>query len=122
MSLKHETKFDAELKGWLAFAAEKLSEIGLLAKLVNQSGDSAVLLENRTAIASRRQSKRIHDSVVKLRAEAAAEQRLRLRTAEMADGATSYGQAPDHRRFCSPDLTKNTSTDESLCTLFTRSA
>jgi 5-methyltetrahydropteroyltriglutamate--homocysteine methyltransferase len=69
VSLKHETKLDAELKSWLAFAEEKLSEIGLLAKLVNQQGDNAALLENRKAIASRRNSPRIHDSVVKLRIE-----------------------------------------------------
>src|SRR5258706_8194456 len=70
MSLKHETKLDAEFKSWLAFGEEKLSEVGLLAQLVNQSGDSAALLENRKAIASRRSSPRIHDAVVKLRAEA----------------------------------------------------
>ena len=70
VSLKHETKLDAEFKSWLAFAEEKLSEVGLLAQLVNQTSDSAALLENRKAIASRRSSPRIHDSVVKLRAEA----------------------------------------------------
>jgi 5-methyltetrahydropteroyltriglutamate--homocysteine methyltransferase len=70
MGLKHETKLDAEFKSWLAFAEEKLSEVGLLAQLVNQTGDSAALLENRKAIASRRNSPRIHDAVVKLRAEA----------------------------------------------------
>ncbi len=70
MGLKHETKLDAEFKSWLAFAEEKLSEVGLLAQLVNQTGDNAALLENRKAIASRRSSPRIHDAVVKLRAEA----------------------------------------------------
>jgi 5-methyltetrahydropteroyltriglutamate--homocysteine methyltransferase len=70
LSLKHEAKLDSELKGWLAFAEEKLSEIGLLAKLVNENGDSAALLENRKAINNRRESPRIHDPVVKLRAEA----------------------------------------------------
>jgi len=69
LSLKHETGLDAELKGWLAFAEEKLSEIGLLAKLVSENGDSAALLENRKAITDRRESPRIHDPVVKLRAE-----------------------------------------------------
>jgi 5-methyltetrahydropteroyltriglutamate--homocysteine methyltransferase len=70
LSLKHETKLDPELKSWLAFAEEKLSEAGLLAQLVNQSGDSAALVDNRAAIARRRQSPRIHDPVVKLRVEA----------------------------------------------------
>jgi 5-methyltetrahydropteroyltriglutamate--homocysteine methyltransferase len=70
LSLKHETKLDPELKSWLAFAEEKLSETGLLAQLVNQPGDSAAILENRTAIARRRQSQRIHDSAVKHRVQA----------------------------------------------------
>jgi 5-methyltetrahydropteroyltriglutamate--homocysteine methyltransferase len=70
VSLKHETKLDAELKSWLAFAEEKLSEVGLLAKLVNQPGDNAALLENRKAIASRRNSPRIHNATVKSRAKA----------------------------------------------------
>ncbi|MBI3851489.1 MAG: 5-methyltetrahydropteroyltriglutamate--homocysteine S-methyltransferase [Verrucomicrobia bacterium] len=70
LSLKHETKLDPELKSWLAFAKEKLSEVGLLAQLVNQNGDSAALLENRKAIANRRSSPRIHDAVVRLRTEA----------------------------------------------------
>jgi 5-methyltetrahydropteroyltriglutamate--homocysteine methyltransferase len=70
VSLKHETKLDAELKSWLAFAEEKLSEVGLLAQLVNQNGDNAALLENRKAIANRRSSPRIYDPIVKLRVEA----------------------------------------------------
>ncbi len=70
ISLKHETKLDVELNSWFAFAEEKLSEVGLLAQLVDQTGDSAALLENRTVIAARRSSPRIHDSVIKRRAEA----------------------------------------------------
>jgi 5-methyltetrahydropteroyltriglutamate--homocysteine methyltransferase len=70
MSLKHETKLDAEFKNWLAFAEEKLSEVGLLAQLVDQNADSAALRENRKVITSRRSSDRIHDWVVKLRVEA----------------------------------------------------
>jgi 5-methyltetrahydropteroyltriglutamate--homocysteine methyltransferase len=76
VSLQHETKLDAEFKSWLAFAKEKLSEVGLLAQLVNQTGDNAALLENRRAIASRRNSPRIHDPVVKLRAEAVSPENL----------------------------------------------
>lgn len=72
VSLKHETKLDAELKSWLAFAEEKLAEVGLLAQLVNQTGDSAALLENRKVITNRRNSPRIHDSGVKTRAAAVA--------------------------------------------------
>jgi 5-methyltetrahydropteroyltriglutamate--homocysteine methyltransferase len=76
-TLKHEVKLDAELKGWLAFAEEKLSEIGLLAKLVSQTGDSAALLENRKAITHRQTSPRIHNPIVKRRAETVSPTELR---------------------------------------------
>lgn len=70
ISLKPETKLDAELKNWLAFAEEKLAEIGLLVQLAGQDSGCAGLLENRKTIASRRTTSRIHDPVVKRRAEA----------------------------------------------------
>jgi 5-methyltetrahydropteroyltriglutamate--homocysteine methyltransferase len=70
LGLKYETKLDVELKSWLAFAEEKLAEVALLARLINQDTDSTALIENRTVIARRRQSPRIHDPAVKLKAEA----------------------------------------------------
>jgi 5-methyltetrahydropteroyltriglutamate--homocysteine methyltransferase len=70
LGLKYETKLDVELKSWLAFAEEKLVEVALLARLINQDTDSTALMENCTAIARRRQSPRIHDPAVKLKAEA----------------------------------------------------
>ncbi|MBI4660080.1 MAG: 5-methyltetrahydropteroyltriglutamate--homocysteine S-methyltransferase [Verrucomicrobia bacterium] len=68
VGLKCETKLDPELKSWLAFAEEKLTETGLLAHLIGQRGDFAALRENRSANASRRNSPRIHDPAVKSRA------------------------------------------------------
>ena len=70
LGLKYETKLDVELKSWLAFAEEKLVEVALLARLINQDTDSTAPMENRTAIARRRQSPRIHDPAIKLKAEA----------------------------------------------------
>jgi 5-methyltetrahydropteroyltriglutamate--homocysteine methyltransferase len=70
LSLKHEVLLDADLKSWLAFAEEKLSEVGLLAGLGDQSGGDAALLENRKAIADRRKSPRVHDPVTRSRGEA----------------------------------------------------
>ncbi len=69
VGLQHETKLDKELKSWLAFAEEKLLEVGLLARLINTKCDSAALLENRSIIESRQRSPRILDPVVKLRAK-----------------------------------------------------
>ena len=70
LGLKYETKLDAEFKSWLAFADEKLAEVALLARLINHDSDNPALTENRTAIARRRQSPRIHDPLVKQRVEA----------------------------------------------------
>lgn len=67
LTLKYEKSLDSELKNWLAFAEEKLVEVALLAQLVTQRGDSAALLENKNAIASRRTSPRIHAPAVKKR-------------------------------------------------------
>ncbi len=77
ITLQPETKLDAELKSWLAFAEEKLGEVALLARLVGQDGDNAALLGNRTAIARRRQSPRLHDPEVKLGVAAVAPGDLR---------------------------------------------
>lgn len=79
VSLRYETKLDAEFKSWLAFAEEKLSEAGRLAQLANQTGEGAAWLENRRALASRRSSPRIHDAAVKRRAQAVSPADLRRR-------------------------------------------
>lgn len=69
VDLTHETKLDDELKNWLAFAAQKLDEISILARAANQ-GEAAVadqLKANKAAIASRNSSPRIHNPEVKRR-------------------------------------------------------
>jgi 5-methyltetrahydropteroyltriglutamate--homocysteine methyltransferase len=70
LGLKYEMKLDAKPKSWLAFAEEKLAEVASLARLINHDSDSSALVENRTAIARRRQTSRIHDPIVKRRIEA----------------------------------------------------
>ena len=77
VSLKGETKLDTELKGWLAFAEEKLHEITTLAKLLDSRAPSGVLVENEAAIRSRRQSSRIHNDAVKARSQSVRESDLR---------------------------------------------
>jgi 5-methyltetrahydropteroyltriglutamate--homocysteine methyltransferase len=77
LTLKHESKLDPELKSWLAFAEEKLSEISLLARSVNRSGESSELLRIHDVITPRRHSTRIHDSAVKQRLEATSAASLR---------------------------------------------
>jgi len=63
LDLDLETKLDAELKGWLAFAKQKLQEVVALAK-----GDRTAALASSQAAKSRRASKRINNATVQRRA------------------------------------------------------
>ena len=69
VDLDSETQLDGELKNWLAFAKQKVKEISVLTKAVNEGRDSvkAELEENKKAMQSRATSKRIHDDKVKSR-------------------------------------------------------
>jgi len=67
VSLESEQKLDTEIKSWLAFAVEKLQEIAVLAKALNQGREVVQdeLAENQAAILSRRQSPRVNKPAVK---------------------------------------------------------
>lgn len=71
VDLERETDLDAELKSWLAFARQKLGEIDLLARALNEGQDavSAELEDNRRALESRRQSRRVINPAVRSRLE-----------------------------------------------------
>ncbi|OPX56408.1 methionine synthase (B12-independent) [Oceanospirillum multiglobuliferum] len=58
---------DPELLNWLAFAKQKLAEVQLLGRAINEGRASVAdaLAENRAAIISRRLSDRVHNSAVK---------------------------------------------------------
>jgi 5-methyltetrahydropteroyltriglutamate--homocysteine methyltransferase len=62
IDLDAERGLDAELKGWLAFAKQKLSEIAILTRGLNQGRQSIAdaLEESRAAVEGRRKSSRIH--------------------------------------------------------------
>ena len=69
VSLKSENKLDLELRSWLAFASEKVSEIVTLTTALNQ-GESAVadaFSASDAACASRRASKRVVNDWVRHR-------------------------------------------------------
>ncbi|MDB2414960.1 5-methyltetrahydropteroyltriglutamate--homocysteine S-methyltransferase [Rickettsiales bacterium] len=68
--LEFEVKLDAELKNWLAFAKQKLSEVSVIANAARDGKDSvaAELEENQKAIDSRKSSALIHNDEVKARA------------------------------------------------------
>ena len=71
-TLAHEVNLDSEIKSWLAFADEKLTELSIITKALNCGVESvaAELAASRTAIASRNHSNRVHDNAVKARLSA----------------------------------------------------
>ena len=82
VDLDTETKLDAELRGWLAFATQKLTEISALAHSANGKRDGAYFLEHSRAVGSRVTSTRIHDPAVK--------QRLAAVTPDMTERSTPF--------------------------------
>lgn len=71
VDLNTEAQLDAELKNWLAFATQKLHEIEVLKRGLDK-GEAAIASElkvNDEAVASRKNSPRIHNKEVKHRCE-----------------------------------------------------
>ncbi len=81
LDLDAESRLDAELKGWLAFAKQKLEEVVTLARALGEGRQAvsvaARLEANARALAARRASRRIHDPAVKRRAAGVTEQDMR---------------------------------------------
>ena len=69
VDLNSEKKLDSEIRSWFAFAIQKLDEIDLLAKALDQGRNSILeqLRDNKSVIDSRRESNRVHQSTVKSR-------------------------------------------------------
>lgn len=72
VDLNSETDLDAEIKGWLAFATQKLDEIAALAKGANEGKGAIVpeLAASDTARDSRKASERVNNPAVKDRVAA----------------------------------------------------
>ena len=66
-SLDQEHALDADVKSWLAFAAEKLDELDLLKATLQGLDTAGPLAAARAAIASRRHSERVHSRAVAAR-------------------------------------------------------
>jgi 5-methyltetrahydropteroyltriglutamate--homocysteine methyltransferase len=64
-----EKHMDDELRGWLAFAKQKLEEVVVLERAIQEGRDAIldVLEHNRQAMEARKRSSRIHDPAVKAR-------------------------------------------------------
>ncbi|GAB3587522.1 5-methyltetrahydropteroyltriglutamate--homocysteine S-methyltransferase [Acetobacter peroxydans] len=88
VDLAGEAKMDREIRSWLAFAVQKLTEIKVLATALRQ-GRAAVVMElaaNRAALDSRRKSARVNNPAVKA-AVAAITKTLGHRKSAFADRA-----------------------------------
>lgn len=70
VTLENEPKLDAELKSWLAFADQKLTEIVDLRQLLDGTGGKETLTANQAVATSRRSNTRIHNDSVKSRLNA----------------------------------------------------
>jgi 5-methyltetrahydropteroyltriglutamate--homocysteine methyltransferase len=71
IDLDPETTIDPEIKNWMAFAKQKLGEVNELRLILE--GNNALLEANKSAIASRRSSQKVHKQVVKDRVAAITE-------------------------------------------------
>ncbi len=69
VDLDSETALDDELKGWMAYATQKLDEIALISKGANEGRENiaAELATSNTAQESRKSSSRIHNKAVEER-------------------------------------------------------
>ncbi len=79
--LHAETKLDAEIRSWMAFALQKLEEIAILSRAGN--GDGGIeeeLAQNQSILESRRGSTRIHQAAVKQRMAAIDDSMLHRRS------------------------------------------
>ncbi len=69
VDLTSEEKLDSVIQSWLAFAVQKLDELSLLARALNEGRHSVFveLLNNAASLDSRKQSSTVHNQTVKQR-------------------------------------------------------
>jgi 5-methyltetrahydropteroyltriglutamate--homocysteine methyltransferase len=86
IDLALETAIDPEIRQWLAFAVQKIEELAVLAKALNEGRASVApqLAASRAAAQARRTSPKIHDAAVASRLEAT--------TAAMTHRASAFGR------------------------------
>jgi 5-methyltetrahydropteroyltriglutamate--homocysteine methyltransferase len=69
IDLAQETRLDPDVKSWLAFAAQKIDELAILGRALDQGRDSVAdaLKASSDAAAARRSSPKIHNAAVQAR-------------------------------------------------------
>lgn len=83
IDLQWERGLDDELRSWLAFAKQKIEEVVVLTRAVNEGRASVreSLERNREAIEKRRRSPRVHDGAIQQRASGVTPEMLHRRSA-----------------------------------------
>jgi 5-methyltetrahydropteroyltriglutamate--homocysteine methyltransferase len=86
VDLELETKLDPEVRQWLAFAVQKVAELSILKRALNEGRSSVIgeLTASSEAAASRKVSPRIHNPAVATRIAAV--------TPDMRDRQSSYSE------------------------------
>ncbi|HTT79771.1 MAG TPA: 5-methyltetrahydropteroyltriglutamate--homocysteine S-methyltransferase [Stellaceae bacterium] len=104
VDLSLETDLDPEIKGWLAFAIQKLYELDVLRRAVDRgrSAVSAALAASKEAAASRRTSPRIHDAAIRAKIAAVTPQMSRRRS------SFALRRRLQHERLALPPLPTTT--------------
>jgi 5-methyltetrahydropteroyltriglutamate--homocysteine methyltransferase len=92
VDLDTETELDPEIRNWLAFALQKLDELRVLARALNDGRDAvrADLEANAEAVASRRASRRVDDPEIKKAAATI--------TADMGKRRSPYAERVEKQR------------------------
>lgn len=82
VDLRSETTLDPEIAQWLAFAVQKVEELDILKRGLNDGRDSVIdaLAASSRAVAARRSSPRIHDAGVAARVAAVEPEMLKRRS------------------------------------------
>lgn len=80
--LDFETKLDDEIKSWMSFAKQKVSEVKVLSKAISEGKESVAkeLAENKKCIENRSKSERVHNKTVKEKCKKIAENDLRRKS------------------------------------------
>jgi len=81
VTLRHEMRLDPEIKSWLAFAGEKLAEVVALRTLLSGGSGEPIFSVNQAAVASRKNSSRIHRAEVETRLHTVCARDLERRSA-----------------------------------------
>ncbi|MSR66438.1 MAG: 5-methyltetrahydropteroyltriglutamate--homocysteine S-methyltransferase [Pedosphaera sp.] len=102
VTLRNEVRLDAEIKNWLAFAEQKLTEVSTLAQALSGKDVHAALAANQASCDSRRKSPRIHNPQVKARCAAVRPEDIRRKS------VFSVRDIKQRQKFCLPDFPTTT--------------